>query len=284
VRAYIRQLKYPRFWKDFTKTWLAIIGIFALVVGLLAVFYPDLFVGKLAVVLVGVGGSLAIALVLVRPIIPFNEYVSDRTKIRLVVGDLFDQPGNSLVGVTTTFDVTTSNNIIAKSSVQGALLATVFDGSEQRMSDAMDDALRSHTAKATINKPGRTDVYEIGTVASLSSTNGTRYFCVAYTEMDSHNNASGSIAGVERALQTTWDAVDRTTNGARINVPLIGQGQSRIAGLTPEVAVRLIAISFLLRTRKAFFSKELCIVIHPTDAGKINMREFHAFLVQLGMS
>ncbi|MBX0301351.1 hypothetical protein K2F54_15360 [Cryobacterium sp. 1639] len=280
--AYARQLKYPRFWKDFFRTWLASIGAFALIVGLLAVFFPDFFIGNVLIVLIVVGGSGVAAIVLSRPVIPFNEYVSDRAKIRLVVGDLFAQPGNSLIGVTTTFDVTTSDGIIAKSSVQGALLATVFDGSEARMGKAMDDALLPHTPLRSIHKPGRTNAYEVGTVASLSATNGTRYFCVAYTEMDTHNNAHGSIENVEKALQATWDEVDRTTNGERINVPLIGQGQSRIAGLTPEVVVRLIAISFLLRTRRSFFSKELCIAIHPSDAGKINMREFHAFLVQLG--
>ena len=87
--AYARQLRYPRFWKDFFRTWLASIGAFALIVGLLAVFFPDFFIGNVLIVLIVVGGSGVAAIVLARPVIPFNEYVSDRAKIRLVVGDLF---------------------------------------------------------------------------------------------------------------------------------------------------------------------------------------------------
>ncbi|WP_238071957.1 macro domain-containing protein [Rhodococcus zopfii] len=66
-------------------------------------------------------------------------------------------------------------------------------------------------------------------------------------------------------------------------MPLLGQGQSRIPELTAEVAVRLIAFSFLLRTRRGRgrFSRELRIVVHPNEIGKIDRAEFQAFLRSL---
>jgi hypothetical protein len=99
--------------------------------------------------------------------------------------------------------------------------------------------------------------------------------------MDEHNRASGTVGGVIASLDAVWEEVDRCGNGAPICVPLIGQGQSRIPELTAEIAVRLIAFSFLLRSKRRRFSSELRIVIHPSERDKIDMPEFQAFLTSL---
>ncbi len=204
----------------------------------------------------------------------------ENVTIRLVVGDLFDQGESVVVGMTTTFD-TSVPDVIEPNSVQGSFLRSVYGGSQHRLDHDLDHALTSVAAVGTITKAGKQTVYPVGTVATLSPPGPIRYYCAAYTTMDRQNRATGTIRGVLDSLDGSWDQADAHGNGAPICVPLIGQGQSRIPELTPEIAVRLIAFSFLLRTKRSRFSKELRIVIHPDEQHKINLPEFQAFLTSL---
>ncbi|MEV4775215.1 DUF6430 domain-containing protein [Microbacterium sp. LWH12-1.2] len=181
--------------------------------------------------------------------------------------------------MTTTFD--TEPGIIEGRSVQGNFLQVIYGGSQPRLDDALATALMETSAVDNILKPGKQDIYPIGTVATLPGQGTNRYYCVAYTSMDEHNRAKGTIRGILESLDSVWDAADRSGNGGPICVPLLGQGQSRIPELTAEVAVRLIAFSFLLRARRGRFSRELRIVVHPNELGKIDLPEFQAFLRSL---
>ncbi|APE33886.1 hypothetical protein BOX37_07785 [Nocardia mangyaensis] len=283
IRRYFAQARHLRFWKQFGQRVFAAVGLMAVSLGLWALFYPDLFKKKWWVVAVVAVVALTWALVVERPRLPQKRYSSNAT-IRLVVGDLFDQTdGSLLIGMTSTFDTSVTGGIIAPNSVQAHFLNRIYAGSEVRLDMALDSALSgiAPAANSPINKPGKQVVYPIGTVATLSATNAQKYFCVAYTDMDVHNVAQGSIRGVLDSLDAVWDACDRHSNGAPVCVPLIGQGQSRISELTGEVSARLIAFSFVLRTRRHRFSRELRIVVTQTTADNINMAEFQAFLTSL---
>lgn len=255
------------------------LGIAAIPIGVLAPLAPHWWEGKwwlvICVLLLASGWAI---LGLIRKK-PQHEYVNGAT-IRLVVGDLFDQNASAVVGFTTTFD-TSVPSIIAPTSVQAALLKTVYGGSQARLDTDLTTALGRLSPSGTISKPGKTDRYPLGSVATLDLADGRHMYCAAYTEMNVHNNASGTIRSVLDGLDNSWDEADRVGNGTPICVPLIGQGQSRIPELTPEIAVRLIAFSFLLRTERGRFASELRIVLHPSDKHKVNFPEFQAFLRSL---
>lgn len=251
----------------------------AVVAGTAALFAPDLLEDRWG--LLYVAGLLAFvwALFSLRQKDPEQRFPSENITIRLVEGDLFEQNASALVGMTTTFD--TEPGIIENSSVQGNLLHKIYGGSQTRLDAALAPALAEAETVGTITKPGKQDVYPIGTVAVLPGQGTTHYYCVAYTSMDEHNRAKGTIRGILDSLDSVWDAADRNGNGEPICVPLLGQGQSRVPELTAEVAVRLIAFSFLLRARREPFSKELRIVVHPNEINKIDRTEFQAFLRSL---
>lgn len=263
----------------FARRFLEALGALAVVAGALALFAPDLLNGQWW--LLAVAGALAVgwALFSLRQKDPEQSFPSESISIRLVEGDLFEQKASALVGMTTTFD--TEPGIIENGSVQGNLLHRIYGGSQTRLDAEIASALTGTGPVGTITKPGKKDVYPVGTVAVLNGEGTTRYYCVAYTCMDEHNRAQGTIRGILDSLDSVWDAVDRNGNGEPICVPLLGQGQSRIPELTAEVAVRLIAFSFLLRARRGRFSKELRIVVHPNEIGKIDRAEFQAFLRSL---
>lgn len=263
----------------FARRLLEALGALSVVAGALALFAPDLLEDRWW--LLAVAGALAVgwALFSLRQKDPEQRFPSQNTSVRLVEGDLFEQRASALVGMTTTFD--TEPGIIEKGSVQGGLLDTVYGGLQKRLDEDLASALTDIESVGTITKPGKEDVYPLGTVAVLNGEGTTRYYCVAYTCMDEHNRAQGTIRGILDSLDSLWDAVDRHGNAEPICVPLLGQGQSRIPELTAEVAVRLIAFSFLLRARRGRVSKELRIVVHPNEIVKIDLAEFQAFLRSL---
>lgn len=276
-------MRYKRSIRRYTgrvaRRFLEALGSLAVVAGALALFASDLLNGRWW--LLAFAGALAVgwALFSQRQKDPEQRFPSESISIRLVEGDLFEQNASALVGMTTTFD--TEPGIIDNGSVQGNLLKKIYGGSQTRLDAELASALTGIGRVGTITKLGKEDVYPRGTVAVLHGVGTTRYYCVAYTCMDEHNRAQGTIRGILDSLDSVWDAVDRNGNKEPICVPLLGQGQSRIPELTAEVAVRLIAFSFLLRARRGRFSKELRIVVHPNEIDKIDRAEFQAFLRSL---
>lgn len=263
----------------FTRRFLEALGVLAINAGAVALLAPDALIDQWW--LLPVAGVIAAgwAVFQLRQREPRQQFLAENVTVRLVVGDLFEQNAPALVGMTTTFD--TETGIIEKNSVQGNLLRVIYGDSQPRLDAALTAALGTTPTVDTIVKPGKQDVYPVGTVAILPGQGDIRYYCVAYTSMDEHNRAKGTIRGILDSLDNVWDAIDRNGNGDPICVPLLGQGQSRIPELTAEVAVRLIAFSFLLRTRRERFSRELRIVIHPQEVMKVDLTEFQAFLRSL---
>lgn len=256
------------------------LGLAAIPIGVLAPLAPAWWEGKWwLVVLIAVLALVWALLGLIKGE-PHQEYTSGVT-IRLVVGDLFDQQASAVVGFTTTFD-TQVPNIIASSSVQASMLEKVFGDSVQRLDSELTAALGRLTPTGrVIAKEGKRVCYPLGSVATLDLPDGRHMYCAAYSEMNENNNASGTVRSVLDGLENSWEEANRVGNGAPICVPLIGQGQSRIPELVPEMAVRLIAFSFLLRTHRGKFASELRIVLHPSDRHRVNFSEFQAFLRSL---
>jgi hypothetical protein len=258
---------------------LAALGVSAIPIGILAPLSPAWWEGKWWLVLFAGLAAAGWSFFGLRRREPRQTYRENVT-IRLVVGDLFNQGASVMIGMTTTFD-TSVPDVIARNSLQSNFLHEVYGGSQPKLDHDLDEALMSVAPVGRITKAGKQIVYPVGTVATLAPPGAVRYYCAAYTSMDNQNRATGTIRGVLDSLDGSWDQADAHGNGDPICVPLIGQGQSRIPELTPEIAVRLIAFSFLLRTKRSRFSSELRIVIRPDEQHKINMPEFQAFLTSL---
>lgn len=262
---------------------LAAVGVCAIPLGILTPVSPNWWDGQWWVVALVVGVAGGWGAWGLRRQDPTQFYRRDGVTVCLTVGDIFRQNTSVLIGMTTTFDTDTTQGIIADTSLQAHFVRAAYGGRVDLFDTAIDDALANSGAASvdTIPKPGKQKVFPLATVAIVRPS-GIPYYCVAYTEMDTANVARGSIDGVLASLNSTWAAVDRHGNGAPICVPLIGQGRARIPELSPEIAIRLIAFSFLLWTRRnGRFSDELRIVIHPDERNKVNTMEFQAFLASL---
>ncbi|MBP7930847.1 MAG: hypothetical protein KAZ88_11410 [Acidimicrobiia bacterium] len=258
---------------------LVALGVCAIPIGILAPLSPDWWDGKWWLVLLVAAGAAGWAFLGLRRRQPTQTYAENVT-IRLVVGDLFEQNASAIIGMTTTFDSAVPE-VIAASSVQGHFLQKVYAGSQATLDQDLEAALAHVSPVGTIVKPGKEAIYPLGTAITLPITAQLRYYCAAYSDMDQQNRATGSIRGVLDGLENSWDQIDAYGNGEPICVPLIGQGQSRIPELTAEISVRLMAFSFLLRSKRSRFSSELRIVIHPSEQHKVDPVEFQSFLSSL---
>lgn len=196
-------------------------------------------------------------------------------------GDLFQQDGQLVVGFTDTFDTNTENDLIINSgSVQGQLLQRVFNGDIEVLDQALDSTLqplRSEEIARSAKAHGKLRRYPIGTTGVISA-GSRRVYCVAYSRMGNDLVAKSSMDDLWHSLGALWDEVYRRGQHERVVLPIIGSELARIQCVDRESLIRTILLSFVARSREQLLCKELVVVIHPSDATKVNMLEVAAFM------
>jgi hypothetical protein len=282
----LRDFAKRRFWSRLSAQTLACVGFFAVLAGVTDALLPNLLppVGKfLAITVVVV--SLAYGLYKSWPRPVQQSYSAPNTEIRVVEGDLFEQEGNIVIGMTTTFD-TEIPHIIDERGVQAQLLTRVYRNDRAALDTALNVALQDHVPARKFtsddHKPGKQVSYPLGTVATITPQVRHLYFCVAYAEMNNRNEARGSVDGIWRSLNSVWDEARARGNGDPISVAVIGGGQSRISQYLPaQDSIRLIALSYMFASRKEKVSSRLSIVADKSTVKNLDMLELQAFLRSL---
>lgn len=278
VTQLLRDARRLRFWRHFTQQFLSAVGLAALLLGLTSVLFPDALAAngtRLGVLVLT--GSILYALAMSWPRVIAEYYAMSNTTIRVIEGDLFACEGHLVVGMCTTFD-TQVPNIISLESVQAGFLKNIYHDDVALLDEDLTRALSKENPVGHIEKPGKTARFNIGTVATLKDK--TRcYFCVAYTEMNERNEARATVGGVWQSLDSLWAAACEHANGGVIAMPVIGGGQSRLAQILPtESSIRLVAMSFVLASRKERIGRGIDIVV-PSDAyARLDLWELRAFL------
>jgi hypothetical protein len=195
-------------------------------------------------------------------------------------GDLFEQDTHLVIGMCDTFDTSTPV-IISQRSIQGQFLDRVLGGNVVEFDRQLEEALVGFPSCGAVEKDGKQVRYPVGTVVTLGDA-GHRYFCVAYTEMDERNVARGSVAIIQRSLESLWNAVCDYSNGGVVSTPIIGGGQARVSQvLSLQDSIRLIILSFVLASRREKVCDGLNVIFRPQDRDKLDLLEIQAFLDSL---
>ncbi|MDV6271588.1 macro domain-containing protein [Rhodococcus globerulus] len=281
---FTRDLCNKRFWRGLAIHGLAALGALSAVLGLFALFWPDMLAGKgFPEVLVIPAIALLYAGCRSWPYPVAQHYATPDTEIRLVTGDLFDQDTNLVIGMADTFDIEPPN-IIAINSVQGQFLDRVYQHDVSNLRQDLRVALATKQVVGTVNKEGNNDRYPLGTVATIKHQR-KHYFCVAYTSLDEHNNASSTMGVLWESMDKLWDEVRTRSNGEAVSAPVIGLGQSGMSTVLPiQDAIRFLILSFMFASRKQRVCEELRIVIRPQDEKRVDMLEIQDFLASLRKS
>jgi Domain of unknown function (DUF6430) len=274
-----------RFWEQFLIDGFALFGAWAAVLGTIDVFKPDWISQHPAPwLIIVIASSLGFGLVRAWPQPIQENYTS--FKIRIAKGDIFAKGSDAhlMIGMCDTFD-TAPPHIIARTSIQGQFLKHIHADDVSRFDHDLDVALAGVTPRETVQKPGKTDRYPLGTIATLSE-HERKYFCLAYTEMTGMNEANATVDGIWGCLQRLWVEVRAQSNGGTLWVPVIGQGQARVtpAPFPAQDAIRLTLLSFIFACRDRKVSDELVIMVRPEVFKELDRLELQAFLTSLKAS
>ena len=274
MRDLAHDLRTWRFWRWFLIQTFSAIGVLAVLLELTSFVVGVLPVGgwPLAIIIATVSIGYGLVRAWPRPI--SQEYNSPNTRIEIVKGDLFAQDCNIVVG---TCD-TSVPNVIAKNSVQGQALERLYGSDTDQLDRELAAALQDKAVTATIQKPGKTEKYGIGAVATLRNGSHRLYF-LAYSEMNEANEAQSTPDGIWRSLASLWEEVSRTANGTAVAIPVIGGGQSRLSQVMPaQDSIRFIVMSFMFASRTKKVCDQLRIVVHPREFDRLDRLELQAFL------
>lgn len=281
----LQDMQTRRFWLKFLTKTFALIGTVTAIVKGIAALLPGhayWFDGGGVFVTSSIFcGMIGLALTWPRPI--ECEYASPQTKIRIVKGDLFEQDADIVVGITNTFD-TEIPHIIEQKSLLGQAIARLYGNDWKRLDTDIEIALGVKQVIGTIDKPGKQNVYEPGTVATVISGPRRVYFS-AYSEMSDNNNASTKIELVTKSLYMLWDEVGRKGNGQPVAIVPWGGGLSRISRILPaQDSIRLIILTFMFASRHQKVSDELTMVVPEAFFKNLDRLELQAFLNSLRSS
>ena len=187
--ATIRDLRTRRFVARFVSESLVAFGAIAATAGLVAALFPDALKDRGAfwvIVVVAVSVGFGLQRSWPRPI--ERVYTKPNTAIRLIRGDLFDEPGHIVVGACDTFD-TQVPNVISSRSVQGQALQHFYGGDLARLDQDLNAALEGESSVGSVQKEGKTERYPIGTVAAVPH-GPRRTLYLAYTEINHPNKTN----------------------------------------------------------------------------------------------
>lgn len=284
ISAIWKDLLTLRFWRHLSTYTFAGVGVWAFVLGLIDVIFPEAISERATpIILLVVVASIGYGLFRAWPR-PIQESYSN-FNIRLVSGDLFaNDQAHLVIGMNDTFD-TEIPDIISRKSVQGQFLDLIFAGDAPDLDRQLTAALTNVSPVGNVQKLGKIERYPIGTIATLHA-HERRFFCVAYSKMSDQNEAFATIDGIWLSLQNLWTEVRTRCNGGTVYIPVIGGGQARVspAPFPPQDSIRLILLSFIFACRQQKVCDELVIVVQPPAYERLDRLELQAFLTSLKSS
>jgi hypothetical protein len=213
--------------------------------------------------------SFIIAFIVVYPKrkVKFN-LTNTNTKVEIEFGDLFKTEGHKVISTSEFFDSKIGKPVSPK-SLHGIFIEKILGGHINIFDDAVNLQLAGQEIGTEQRVDGKTLKYELGTTITIKH-NESLYFLFALTNTDEDCNASTSPSLMLKALEGLWTKVRIEGNGIDINLPLIGNGLSRI-GLPPSQLLQLILISLLKSAKEKDLSSTIRIVLTEDIFNKIDL-------------
>jgi len=279
MNYYTRSFKTKSYWGyalwsvSSLTTFLATVGAISLFLDLLETF-SLLKKSELPVWLLGVFVFAGILVVIItrRPVrrIRYKHPGIDLT-IEVLIGDLFNTPGQKVISTNTTFDTDIASGIISDKSLQGIFTNLYYPGDLPKLDADLTSGLQG-IPSVPWPKPGKTNRYDLGTTVKLKI--GPEYFYwLAMAEMNQNNTAKTGLKDLNQILEGLWEFIE--TKGEKLDtvMPVIGSGLGRLVTNRKKL-IAIIAQSFVTASQNQVFVNKLTIVIHPDDIEKSNLNLF----------
>lgn len=176
------------------------------------------------------------------------------TRIEIEFGDLFVADGNKAIPVSEFFDSKIGKPVSPR-SLHGVFIEKILGGQTKIIDDAVNAQLSGLLIDNVQRSDGKTAKYEIGSTITIEH-NKSKYFLFALSHTDIDCNAYSTPSIMLKALDCLWNKVRTEGNGDDLNLPLVGNGLSRI-GIPPSQLLQLTLISLL----KAAKERDLCSTV-----------------------
>jgi hypothetical protein len=279
MNYHVRSFKTKSYWiyalwsVDSLKTFLAVVGAIWMGVDILDNFHllnkSTLPLWLLApLILIGV----VVVIITRRPVkrIRYKHPGIDLT-VEVLIGDLFEVPGQKVISTNTTFDTDIASGIISNKSLQGIFTNMYYPGDVPKLDAELAHGLQG-IPSTQIQKAGKTDRYDFGTTVKLKI--GPEYFYwLAMAQMNINNTAKTELKDLNNILEGLWEFIE--TKGEKLDtvIPVIGSGLGRLVTNRKKL-IAIIAQSFVTASQNQVFVNKLTIVVHPSDIEKSNLNLF----------
>ncbi len=255
----------------------AALGFLAVVVTIIQVGLDLTVIRNPAFFIPGAAAVIVYALVRSRsrPIVRLFGNAGVRVEVR--EGDLFaDGDAHLVIMMSDTFDV--SPPMIAATSVQAQFLDKVYGGDTTRLTRDIATQLASATPSGTVQKPGNTVRYPMGTTVVL--TQGTRrFYLVALSRMDAMSVSRTTVDGLWHCLAALWRELRNHSNGHVVHMAVPGGGQSKLSSHLPAgESAELVILSFLAETRRQKVCQGLTLMADRATFALLEAGDLRRFL------
>lgn len=259
----------------------AILGILWMLIELLDFFgmYTRDQYSRYAIILVLVA-ALFITIISRRPVsrityaIPKKDY-----SYEILIGDLMASPAaNIVISTNSTFDTNISSGLISPDSVQGIFTNKFFNGNTEELDKQINASLKGTKSTDYPEGKGNKKRYPIGTVARVDA-HGKAFYLLAMSELNEAGNAKTDVRMLDAALDRLWCYIGEKGELGDTATAIIGTGRGRIK-LSRKKVIERIAQSFADASQDKVFSNKLTIIVHPSDADKVNLFEVRDYLAQ----
>ncbi len=190
------------------------------------------------------------------------------TKVEIEFGDLFKSVGHKVISASEYFDSKIGKPVSPK-SLQGIFIEKILGGHTNIFDDVVNTQVAGQEIGIVQRNDGKTLKYDLGTTITIKH-NESLYFIFALSNADNDCNASSTPSLMLKALEGLWNKVRIEGNGIDINVPLIGNGLSRV-GLPPSQLLQLTLISLLKSAKERDLSSTIRIVLTEDIFEKIDL-------------
>lgn len=200
----------------------------------------------------------------------------DGSKVSVVTGDLFSQPGIKAIAFNEYFDTQVDDRIISKNSLNGIYINHHSNLSVAELDKIIEDYPfeDGELIDGDVKRTGKSKKYKLGTVCLIDD-----YLLAAFSKFDNKNQAVLSMPEYLEFLINFWDSVNRVYSQKIVSVPIFGSGITRIKehkNISDEELLKIMLWTFRVSEMRFKYPAKLNIVIHKDKIASINLLNIKA--------
>jgi hypothetical protein len=189
--------------------------------------------------------------------------LSERVKVKVYYGDLFECSDIIIIPVNEYFDTLVDNVVISENTIHGIFINKYFSNDERTLKKLILKGLGNaeSISKNIKRNKGNKKKYSLGTV-SIVERDKKVFYLVAFTRFNENNRAEVKNSEYQRVLSDMFAFIEQNSQGRAVNIPLLGGGHSGV-NLTKQNLLDFLIFSIKINDRMTLING-LNIILHSS--------------------